>query len=51
MKFNLEELNKERERNFKERLEFIKRWAEYIKSHDDKDWSKQQNIVINSQFE
>jgi len=50
MKINTKEIEKEIERNFKERLEFIKLWVEYIKTHEDKEWSEQQNIVINSQL-
>lgn len=51
MNINEEEINKEIERNFKERLSFIKVWAEYVKTHSDEDWSEQQNLLINSQFE
>ena len=29
-------------------MRFVDKWAEYVKTHSDKDWSKQQNIVINS---
>lgn len=36
------------EENQKERNAFIKKWAEYVRTHDDKDWSKQQNKIINS---
>ena len=35
-------------KNQKERMDFVDKWAEYVKTHDDKVWSKQQNIVINS---
>ena len=41
----------EKEKNFIERLEFIKFWAEYIKAHSDKNWSQQQNVLIDSQIE
>lgn len=27
---------------------FIDYWAEYVKTHSDRDWSRQQNIIINS---
>lgn len=37
--------------NRKERLNFVKYWAEYIRTHPDKVWSKQQNILINSQIQ
>ncbi len=47
---DLEELNEEKRKNFNERLKFIDMWVEYIKTHDDKDWSKQQANLINSQI-
>lgn len=34
--------------NQSERMRFVDKWAEYVKTHSDKEWSKQQNIVINS---
>ena len=40
----------EREKNDVERMEFVKYWAEYVKTHEDEDWSNQQNILINSQI-
>jgi hypothetical protein len=52
-KLDLEDLKKaknDKERNFRERLQFIKYWANYVKTHPDKVWSKQQNIVIDSQI-
>lgn len=51
MKIDLEELEKEKKRNAEERLQFIKFWAQYIKTHSDEEWSKQQNVLIDSQFE
>lgn len=36
--------------NQEDRLNFVKYWANYVKTHDDENWSKQQNIVINSQI-
>jgi len=39
------------EKNLIERLEFIKYWANYIKTHSDKEWSEQQNMLINSQIQ
>ena len=35
--------------NAEDRINFIKFWANYIKTHSDEEWSKQQNIVIDSQ--
>ena len=34
--------------NDRERLRFVTRWAEYVRSHDDREWSRQQNLIINS---
>ena len=31
-----------------ERMKFVEYWAEYINTHPDADWSKQQNVIINS---
>ena len=36
--------------NREDRLNFVKFWAEYVRTHPDKEWSKQQNVVINSQI-
>jgi len=36
--------------NSEDRLNFVKFWAEYIKTHSDKEGSKAQNILINSQI-
>ena len=35
-------------KNNKERMDFVLRWAKYVRTHDDKDWSQQQNVIINS---
>src|SRR3989338_2430223 len=32
----------------KDRLNFVEYWAEYVRTHSDKEWSKQQNVLINS---
>ena len=34
--------------NDKDRRRFVLKWAEYVRTHDDKDWSRQQNVIINS---
>ena len=36
--------------NREERINFVKFWAEFVRTHDDKEWSRQQNIIINSQL-
>ncbi len=36
------------EENEEERMAFVERWARYVRDHDDRDWSRQQNIIINS---
>ena len=35
-------------KNQNERMRFVDKWAEYVKTHSDRDWSKQQNVIINS---
>ncbi len=37
--------------NKEERINFTKYWAEYVRNTPDKVWSKQQNILINSQLQ
>lgn len=37
-------------KNNRQREEFIDYWVNYIKTHSDIDWSRQQNILINSQL-
>jgi|SaaInlStandDraft_5_1057022.scaffolds.fasta_scaffold231107_2 hypothetical protein len=32
------------------RKEFVKYWADFVKKNPDEEWSRQQNIVINSQL-
>jgi hypothetical protein len=46
MEQNTNKLNK----NDKERLDFVRYWAKWVKTHSDKEWSKPQNILINSQI-
>lgn len=48
MKFNPEEI---RRINNQDRMWFVKYWANYVRTHSDKEWSKQQNILINSMIE
>jgi len=47
MKFNPKEI---RRLNDKDRMWFVKFWAQYVRTHPDKEWSRQQNIIINSQI-
>lgn len=34
--------------NKEDRLNFVRFWAEYVRTHPDKVWSRQQNVLINS---
>ena len=34
--------------NKEERINFVEYWAEYVRTHPDEEWSKQQNVLINS---
>lgn len=37
--------------NAEDRINFVKFWVEFIKTHSDEEWSEQQNLLINSQLE
>jgi len=37
--------------NQKQREEFIDFWVKFVKTHKDSEWSKQQNLLINSQLQ
>ena len=34
--------------NNEERMNFVEYCAEYVRTHSDKEWSRQQNVLINS---
>jgi hypothetical protein len=36
------------EKNEEERIAFVRQWAEYVRTHADKEWSHQQNLIIDS---
>ncbi len=36
--------------NMEDRINFVKFWAKFVKTHSDEEWSKQQNFIINSVF-
>ncbi|MFH0831349.1 MAG: hypothetical protein V1886_00570 [archaeon] len=36
--------------NKEERTNFVRFWADYIRTHSDREWSRQQNIIINAQI-
>jgi len=50
MKVDIEELKKEKKANFKERLDFIDRYVEWIKATPNKVWSKQYKDFITVHF-
>jgi hypothetical protein len=50
IKVDLNELEAFKKRNSEERLRFIDYWVNYVKTHSDKEWSKHQNVIINSQI-
>ncbi len=37
-------------KNQKERLDFVIKWANFVRSHPDEEWSRQQKVLINSQI-
>ncbi len=46
-KINLEELEKAKEENFRERLEFIDRHVDWMKSTTNIKWSSAQKSIVN----
>ena len=50
VKVDLGEMKKFKEQNALDRLKFIDFWANYIRTHSDKEWSEQQNVVIDGQM-
>ena len=45
-RINLKELQKLKEENFKERLEFIEKYVEWMKKNSNKTWSSQQKDLL-----
>ncbi|MDD2678590.1 MAG: hypothetical protein PHS81_01775 [Candidatus Nanoarchaeia archaeon] len=45
-KIDLKELEKERKRNFKERLKMVEEYAKWLKRTDNKTWSKEQAKML-----
>lgn len=37
--------------NTEDRMNLVRYWAEYVRTHDDQDWSKQQKILIDGQLD
>ena len=46
-----EELAAKREKNRRQRLQAIKRWARYIRENPPEKWGEQQNRLVNTQLE
>ena len=46
----LKELEEEKERNFRQKLEFVRIYAEWVKKTPNKEWSKQHTKFINSMY-
>ena len=37
--------------NVEDRMNFVEYWAEYVRTHSDEEWSKQQKVLIDSQMQ
>ena len=46
---DLEEMKKWKKKNAEERLKFVRMHAEWMKKAPNSEWSRQQNVLINSQ--
>ena len=51
IKFNCIEVKNDKMRNFRDRIWFIKFWAQFVKNNPDEVWSKGQAELIDSQFQ
>jgi len=51
IKIDAKQLERQKQANFQERLKFIDFWVGYIKTHSDREWSIQQNIIVDAQLE
>ena len=47
---NSQEFEEDQRLNTEPRYAMIKRWAEYSRTHDDEEWSRQHNRLIDSQL-
>ena len=45
-----EQIDGKKQRNRSQRIEFVKYWAKYVRDHEDREWSEQQNTLIDSQL-
>jgi hypothetical protein len=48
---NSKQFEEDQRQNADQRRTFIKQWAEYVRTHDDAEWSRQQNKLINAQLQ
>lgn len=49
--FSKDEIKNEKMKNFSERINFIKYWADYIRKNSDNNWSEGQAKLIDSQID
>ena len=47
VRVDLKELDLQKEKNFAQRLEFIQKYADWVKKQSNKEWSEQQNKLTN----
>ena len=43
---NIKKMKEFKEKNFQERIDFLKKYANWVKKSDPKEWSSQQNKLI-----
>lgn len=43
-------LDEKHERNREQRLAFVRRWADYVRTHPDAEWKRQVNRVVEAQL-
>jgi hypothetical protein len=48
---NSQKFEDDQRKNTEQRRAMIKQWAEYVRTHKDSEWSRQQNRLIDSQLQ
>ena len=48
IRINLTKIDELKKKNIKDRLWFVRYWANYVRTHPDKEWGGQQKVLIDS---
>lgn len=45
IKIDFKELERQKKRNFEDRIAFVRWWAEYVKNHPEKAFAQQKSLI------